>query len=246
MSSGNNDDGPPTYHEATDGNISADYLTDKKLYPPIASEVDSIKFSSRSIPSSSRRLSHSNSFIETAPRQTTDVSHEDLNGEDYHLLGEVDTIFLIDDSSSMRPHWEATRIAVESIIDVRHKYDKDGVDLRFLNNSIKRKINPGIVNSLFNMVKPEGVIPTAAALGKILWPYTRQQFVPFMRFEKPLNIIVFTDGRPYPEPEEDTINVITKIARWLNFSRCARWQVGNQLHSSRSCFVQHRENLQVP
>jgi hypothetical protein len=85
--------------------------------------------------------------------------------------------------------------------------------VRFLNKSIKRKINPGNLDSFFNMVKPEGVTPTAAALGKILWPYTRRQFVLSIRPKKPLNIIVFTDGTPYPEPEEDTINLIIKISK---------------------------------
>ncbi|KAI0809757.1 hypothetical protein GGR55DRAFT_165583 [Xylaria sp. FL0064] len=66
----------------------------------------------------------------------------------FRFLAEFDTVFLIDDSSSMswndrgdmrtRPgelsRWEQTRNVIEQIIPICMRYDQDGVDIYFLND----------------------------------------------------------------------------------------------------------------
>ncbi|KAI0541412.1 hypothetical protein GGR58DRAFT_18880 [Xylaria digitata] len=66
----------------------------------------------------------------------------------FRFLAEFDTVFLIDDSSSMSwndrgssvlrsgelSRWEQTRNAIEQIIPICMRYDQDGIDLYFLND----------------------------------------------------------------------------------------------------------------
>ncbi|KAI2622841.1 hypothetical protein GGS21DRAFT_344594 [Xylaria nigripes] len=66
----------------------------------------------------------------------------------FRFLAEFDTVFLIDDSSSMKwnnwgetrlkpgeiSRWEQTRNVIEKIVPVCMRYDQDGVDIYFLND----------------------------------------------------------------------------------------------------------------
>ncbi|KAI0407807.1 hypothetical protein F4802DRAFT_488386 [Xylaria palmicola] len=75
-------------------------------------------------------------------------SSADSDADKFRFLAEFDTVFLIDDSSSMtwnsrgdsRPRqgdlsrWEQTRNVIEQIVPVCMRYDQDGVDIYFLND----------------------------------------------------------------------------------------------------------------
>lgn len=49
-------------------------------------------------------------------------------------LSLFDTVFLIDDSLSMRALWRHTAAALQEITKVGVKYDADGIDIYFLNH----------------------------------------------------------------------------------------------------------------
>ncbi|KAI5815288.1 hypothetical protein BZA77DRAFT_84059 [Pyronema omphalodes] len=204
---------PPTYSEATRDEKAPTSPHEKEPISPISE------------PSKKSKDPQSNNPFRNKP--ATEASNTNNGEEDFAILGWVDTMFLIDDSASMLMHWDATRAAVHSIVDVCHKYDSDGVDVRFLNNPTESKITPHEVEKLFLQdVKPTGPTPTAKRLGTILREYVA-------RFEKdfstkPLNIICFTDGRPFPEEPEETIKVITDAAKDLNRLEARAWQIGIQ------------------
>ncbi|KAJ2985542.1 hypothetical protein NUW58_g5473 [Xylaria curta] len=76
------------------------------------------------------------------------ASNTNSAADKFRFLAEFDTVFLIDDSSSMTwndrgeatikrgelSRWEQTRNVVEQIVPVCMRYDKDGVDIYFLND----------------------------------------------------------------------------------------------------------------
>jgi hypothetical protein len=204
---------PPTYSEATKDGKAPNVPYEKEPVSPVSE------------PSKKSQDPQSNNpFKNKLATKPVDANDGE---EDFTILGWVDTMFLIDDSASMLMHWDATRAAVRSIVDVCHKYDSDGVDVRFLNNSTESKITPDEVEKLFlKDVKPTGPTPTAKRLGAILREYVAKFEKDFST--KPLNIICFTDGRPFPEEPEDTIKVITEAAKELNKLEARAWQIGIQ------------------
>ncbi|KAJ5154859.1 uncharacterized protein N7500_010298 [Penicillium coprophilum] len=105
-------------------------------------------------PSSSRGRTHSFN-TSTFPRgQASDLppsyeeaqlptirisSPEELESDSqFAFLGQFHTIFLVDDSSSMRGAlWEEAREAIAAIAPVCTKYDKEGIDIYFINHRSK-------------------------------------------------------------------------------------------------------------
>ncbi|KGO74065.1 hypothetical protein PITC_097510 [Penicillium italicum] len=60
----------------------------------------------------------------------------------YAFLGEFHTIFLVDDSSSMRGElWEEAKDAIAAIAPVCTKYDSEGIDIYFINHRPKSNTN---------------------------------------------------------------------------------------------------------
>jgi hypothetical protein len=60
----------------------------------------------------------------------------------YAFLGEFHTIFLVDDSSSMRGElWQEAKEAIAAIAPVCTKYDSDGIDIYFINHRPKSNTN---------------------------------------------------------------------------------------------------------
>ncbi|KAJ5682787.1 hypothetical protein N7462_005952 [Penicillium macrosclerotiorum] len=182
----------------------------------------------------------------TAPN-TSDGSLGE-NDSRYAFLKDFDTIFLVDDSSSMSgARWREAEAAIAAIAPICTQHDADGIDIYFLNHrragmdtqtgAYKNVTTAATVQNIFRSVMPRGSTPVGRRLLEILTPYLRR--VERMQaaaeyplpdpsmYVKPVNIIVITDG----EFTDDAESVIVQVARQLDGPRCAAlpWQVGIQL-----------------
>ncbi|KAE8143825.1 hypothetical protein BDV38DRAFT_276895 [Aspergillus pseudotamarii] len=165
---------------------------------------------------------------------------------DYALLRRFDTIFLIDDSSSMRgQNWNETLDALVNISPICTKHDQDGIDIYFLKHRNPRDTQgafrmvstPQSVETIFGSVYPHGDTPIGARLKEILEPYM-EDLAESLRHRgtdtdsistvKPINIIVITDGRPTDGLENDLVATIVATAKQLDNWRADEWQVGIQ------------------
>ncbi|KYK55213.1 hypothetical protein DCS_07175 [Drechmeria coniospora] len=164
----------------------------------------------------------------------------------YYFLFLFDTIFLIDDSSSMLgPRWREVQAALQQITPVCTSHDDDGVDLYFMNHQSQNSslskassgyyglTDPAAVDDLFRAVRPCGPTPTRSRIEHILEPY----FDILARAEdvqdvKPLNLIVITDGMPGPARSSGNPHLpepaIVGYARRLDELGAPDYQVGIQ------------------
>lgn len=130
------------------------------------------------------------------------------------------------------------------------KYDRDGVDLYFLNayDEITNCTNAQQVEQLFKTVIPDGSTPTAIRLDDILRPYVEDcedAKASRSTLPKPKVLIVITDGEAVcfsciclicitdPEAQDDeagVVDVIVEMAQRLDAARCPPFQLGLQLH----------------
>lgn len=163
-----------------------------------------------------------------------------LNDSDpYGFLANFDTVFLIDDSGSMTGrNWTEAREALASITDICTRYDRDGIDIYFLNHRSEHKgdksqADGGYYNidssarvfQIFNSIAPRGLTPTGQRLRSIMKPYLEQlKQADDVESVKPVNVIVITDGAPTDEPEQD----IVQAARRLDKLEAPSSQLGIQ------------------
>ncbi|KAG0158470.1 von Willebrand factor, type A [Penicillium digitatum] len=115
----------------------------------------------------------------------------------YAFLGTFHTIFLVDDSSSMRGElWNEAKDALAAITPVCTKYDSEGIDIYFINHRSKSNTNlnynyspsrcPKLdaggyhnirtaqrVSEIFSSVRPSGGTGVGRRLFEILDPYTK-------------------------------------------------------------------------
>lgn len=156
------------------------------------------------------------------------------------FLAQFDTVFLIDDSGSMRgASWKATENALAKVAPICTAQDKDGVEIYFLNhrsdssNGAYSNIrDTGHVREVFTAVSPCGGTPTGTRLNHILKPYLKgfeeasKNMSPDERDNavRPLNIIVITDG----VPTDDVESVIIQAAKKLDKLNAVPWQIGIQ------------------
>ncbi|KAJ5259421.1 hypothetical protein N7478_012402 [Penicillium angulare] len=175
----------------------------------------------------------------------------EASDSDFAFLAEFDTIFLVDDSSSMRgPRWQEAEQAISAITPICTQYDSDGIDIYFLNHlsspsttganalgGYKNITTASHVQEIFSSVLPRGATPVGKRLQTILQPYvhcvqemeaSREQHGGLLDpslLVKPVNIIVITDG----EFTDDAESVIEQVARKLDTPNPAvPWQVGIQ------------------
>jgi uncharacterized protein YegL len=166
-----------------------------------------------------------------------------LNDTAYSFLSTFDTVFLVDDSTSMRgKRWREAEDAIAAIAPICTHYDADGIDIYFLNHrnhsssgggsvgGYKNVTDASGVREIFKSVSPSGATPVGTRLHQILTPYMRDlsRLTSQGRESetKPLNIIVITDG----VFTDDAESVIVSVARQLDHPnvQAAPWQVGIQ------------------
>ena len=141
-----------------------------------------------------------------------------------------DTVFLVDDSTSMDGiRWKTTSVVLAEIAKIAVQYDPDGCDIRFFNKWLSDKQRRNLDSSekimaLFEKVTPRGETPTAEKL--------EEELAEFMRLFnedrgiKGLNLIVLTDGAP--SPGQNVEGVIVKYARELAAAKAPEFKVGIQ------------------
>ncbi|KAK4460299.1 collagen alpha-5 chain [Cladorrhinum samala] len=168
------------------------------------------------------------------PSNSSAMSNPSITSPDdpYAFLALFDTIFLIDDSSSMthENRWPEVRDVLRSIAPVCTSHDADGIDIYFLNHKNTSSTGEGggylgiksakQVEDIFdNKVKrPNGWTPTGTRINHILQPYLRRWKTAADRTGnpedcgvKPINMIVITDGSPTDDPEAVIINIAKKL-----------------------------------
>lgn len=117
-------------------------------------------------------------------RPSRQVTSRDVREDDFELLREYDTIFIVDDSASMQVNempdgsigpsrWEEARDALCGVVRIAARYDDDGIDVYFINDSrgLQRCRDPRQVERLFSEVIPRGVTPTGGRLELLLLDY---------------------------------------------------------------------------
>lgn len=181
----------------------------------------------------------------------TSSAHTDTDTDShYAFLGDFDTIFIVDDSSSMKgSRWREAEEAIAAIAPICTRYDRDGIDIYFLNHRPHGRNQPrdyysrvktaAEVRTIFDQASPSGGTRVGKRLFDILDPYvwrvTRMSKAarnadgslqdPGL-YVKPVNIIVITDG----EFTDNAESVIKMVARDLDQPglRALPWQVGIQ------------------
>ncbi|MCO5584966.1 hypothetical protein L7F22_038898 [Adiantum nelumboides] len=183
----------------------------------------------------------SNDFTGVAAIQSSTRRQPSIKENQLEFLRAYDTIFIVDDSSSMnvneRPdgsmgksRWEEARDAMAGMVELAAKYDDDGVELHFL-NSEKCLLNcrdPRQVKQLFDSILPEGLTPTGTKLEMLLLQYmddieTHKQ-TKVGTPPKKRNYVIITDGTPTDDPE----SVIVAIASRLDRGNFPLTQIGVQ------------------
>ncbi|KAI1766455.1 hypothetical protein GGR53DRAFT_486122 [Hypoxylon sp. FL1150] len=167
--------------------------------------------------------------------------------DQYAFLREFDTIFLIDDSLSMKAEnrWEETQKAISAILPICVEHDDDGIDVYFLNHrtsdvgdeargaagtGYRNVRDAGVVQNMFKFVRPSLATPTGKRLDHILRAYLRNYEDRVRRAAgdvycvAPINVIVVTDGQPTDEPGE----IIAQAARRLDAMGAPPHQIGVQ------------------
>ncbi|KAH0494390.1 hypothetical protein TgHK011_001010 [Trichoderma gracile] len=157
-----------------------------------------------------------------------------INADSPHaFLAYFDTVFVIDDSSSMdvESRWKDVQKVLRGIAPICTAYDKDGIDVYFLNHRNRAELGPRTdnkakggyynindavtVDRIFNEACPNGATPTGTRLDDILGPYVESLEDAKRSGEhvKPVNIIVITDGEATVDPEETIVRCARKLDR---------------------------------
>ncbi|KAI5864337.1 hypothetical protein GGS23DRAFT_494788 [Durotheca rogersii] len=173
------------------------------------------------------------------------ASPRPVKDDQYAFLSEFNTIFLIDDSYSMKgERWRETQRAIEAVLPVCVAHDADGVDVYFLNHrtadggdaargaaatGYRNVRSAGEVMALFAGVRPRQATPTGTRLDAILRSYLGRYEAAARETGdayclRPINVIVVTDGQPTDEPGE----IIALAARRLDAAGAPPHQVGVQ------------------
>ena len=127
------------------------YADPSDVPPPPPYSVNSIS-KSTAFNQPSRQPSYTPASASASRPSRPAVTQADDNDK-FAFLGQFDTVFLIDDSSSMSgPRWRETKAALESIVDICTKYDEDGIDIHFINKpqSFENVTSSSAVREIFS------------------------------------------------------------------------------------------------
>jgi hypothetical protein len=95
------------------------------------------------------------------PPYTSDRITDSIDDDPLGFLRTFDTVFLIDDSTSMEGRsWRETAKALEEFAPICTQYDADGIDIYFLNqpdsSRYKNVTSASTIIEIFNTVHPSG------------------------------------------------------------------------------------------
>lgn len=162
------------------------------MSPPITSAYQTPVASPHIVPAQDANV---NSGSVSSPALVLNEASENA----LEMLADYDTVFLIDDSTSMAgERWAQTQKAVMGVVTQAMRYDRNGVDCYFLNS---KRVGKGLrapedVEDLFAGLSPRGATPTGMRMEAILRDYmTRLEHAPDTEEDvPPMNLIVVTDG----------------------------------------------------
>ncbi|KAI0698577.1 hypothetical protein BC835DRAFT_1412973 [Cytidiella melzeri] len=173
---------------------------------------------------------------------------EKVTEEELRMLANYDTVIILDDSGSMLLHhgyaeeyggsdtretsrWASVRHVISEVAEMLCAYDKDGIDLEFLNQESASRAHVKSrqeVLDAFNCVSPDpkGGTNIGSRLDGLLLAYRRNLINPHIDHSnvKKVNYIIITDGEATDDPED----VIVAHARWLQEHHYPLDQVGIQ------------------
>ena len=162
----------------------------------------------------------------------------------FSRLGLFDTVFIIDDTSSMQgpvdsedkrdwplDKWTVLEECLQHIVDIATTYDKDGVDVQFLKEKDMAQKNIKDSRTIFEMLKSirprleshehQGTFfhqELMRAIDPVLWEYNA--YVDERKrgvpheHPKPLNLIVITDGDA--DDQDEVEDYLTSVAKELD------------------------------
>ncbi len=169
------------------------------------------------------------------------------------FLKHFDTVFLIDDSTSMgwegslpdQNRWHETESVLKSIVPTCVEFDEDGVDIYFLNtiNPLSETEGPSAgtgyrhvksaqeVMDIFETRRPYGGTPLGPRLNFILGTYLdyyrkQRENNGLKHGVKPINIIIITDG--VPDEQDEVTSCIIYAMKELDELRAMSSRVGIQ------------------
>ena len=136
-------------------------------------------------------------------RSQLDSGEEDK----FSILRDYDTVFLVDDSSSMQTarRWELVQRILAVSTEIATHYDPNGIDIRFFNNktaSAREITNPLTARAMVQQVTPNGRTPTLRRMSELLRSYTRRLRENHDDDFPKYNLIILTDGEPDRDFEE--------------------------------------------
>ncbi|KAK2465975.1 hypothetical protein APHAL10511_001616 [Amanita phalloides] len=148
------------------------------------------------------------------------------------VLAKVNTVFIMDDSSSMQgERWEEAKNAMATLAELASKYCTDGFDVHFLNHEqVGRGItNPREIIRIFQGLTPKGMTMIGNKLEELLMEYFSIIDPLFskpaeLKKIKPINFLIITDGEPSDDPEA----VIVQAAKRLDEKYLPISQIGIQ------------------
>ncbi|GAA5842258.1 hypothetical protein JCM11251_006760 [Rhodosporidiobolus azoricus] len=146
-------------------------------------------------------------------------------------LARYDTVILVDDSPSMTEYWQETKDALMGCVNACAKYDKDGIDLFFMNNEdckLHNVTSPEVVASAFDEIQPFGSTPTGVIMDEILRTYVEEveDAKTTKTRMKPMLLLVLTDGRA--DDPDMVKDIIIEFAQRLDEIRAPPYQLGIQ------------------
>lgn len=126
----------------------------------------------------------------------------------FSILESYDTVFLIDDSPSMRGEkWELVQKILDYSTVKATQYDQNGIDIHFMNNTKSNRDNirdPEIASTIHHGIELRGSTPTRDKLSRHLGGYLQRfKAANFSADFDGYNLIVLTDGEPNPEYEDE-------------------------------------------
>ena len=145
-----------------------------------------------------------------SPPPPTPVDSEGHAVEDrFSVLESYDTVFLIDDSPSMRGEkWELVQRILNYSTIVAARYDQDGIDIHFMNNTNSNQDSikdPEIATKILHGIELRGNTPIRDRVSRHLGVYLQKfRAANFSPDYKSYNLIVLTDGEPNPEYEDES------------------------------------------
>jgi len=144
--------------------------------------------------------------------------------DDLLILRDYDTVIIVDDSGSMEPLWNQACKALAMLAVVASRYDRNGIDIYFLNNEKvgKHLKSEYAVQQIFTQVSPCGPTPIGECLERVT--SKRLRTIDKGKPCKKTNYLVITDGRPTDDAEE----AIVQIAKRLDKAGATLSQLGIQ------------------